>query len=124
MIFLDTHVVAWLYAGEVERLSRRAVELIEGDDVAISPIVALELQYLRESKMLTTGPALVMETLRSDMGLMVHAAAFESVVLEAVTQTWTRDPFDRIITAHAVMAKAPLLTKDRTIRRHCKLAKW
>jgi PIN domain nuclease of toxin-antitoxin system len=39
-------------------------------------------------------------------------------------QTWTRDPFDRIIVAQARLRGAPLLTKDRTIQTHHAEAFW
>jgi PIN domain nuclease of toxin-antitoxin system len=46
------------------------------------------------------------------------------VCATAVDMHWTRDPFDRLISAHALAAKAPLVTKDRTIRAHLPLAWW
>ena len=48
MIYLDTHVVVWLYAGLTEKLSQKAITLIEDNDICISPIVKLELSYLQE----------------------------------------------------------------------------
>lgn len=38
--------------------------------------------------------------------------------------TWTRDPFDRLIAAHAIVAGAPLLTADRTILENLPQAVW
>ena len=37
---------------------------------------------------------------------------------------WTRDPFDRLIAAQAIVADAPLVTADRTILEHLPLATW
>jgi PIN domain nuclease of toxin-antitoxin system len=42
----------------------------------------------------------------------------------AATLGWTRDPFDRVIVAHALADDLPLLTRDERIRRHCPLARW
>jgi PIN domain nuclease of toxin-antitoxin system len=42
----------------------------------------------------------------------------------AVGLTWTRDPFDRVIAAHAIVADAPLVTADRTILDNLPLATW
>ncbi|MSU25039.1 MAG: hypothetical protein EXS32_14625 [Opitutus sp.] len=47
MIYLDTHVVVWLSAGEVARLGARARVAIETQELRVSPMVLLELQYLR-----------------------------------------------------------------------------
>ena len=50
MIHLDTHVVVWLYQGDVKKLSQRAQQLIEDNDICISPMVMLEIEYLFEIK--------------------------------------------------------------------------
>ncbi len=49
MIYLDTHVVVWLYAGLTARLRPAARDLLNTSDLAISPMVFLELQYLYET---------------------------------------------------------------------------
>ncbi|WP_230458629.1 PIN domain-containing protein [Microcystis aeruginosa] len=48
MIYLDTHIVVWLYAGLTAKLSDCAKHLINENELYISPIVRLELQYLYE----------------------------------------------------------------------------
>ena len=48
MIYPDTHVVVWLYAGEIKKLTKQARDLINGHEVIISSVVRLELQYLFE----------------------------------------------------------------------------
>ena len=48
MIHLDTHVVVWLYTGEIERLSDAAVEALEAEELIVSPMVQLELTFLHE----------------------------------------------------------------------------
>jgi PIN domain nuclease of toxin-antitoxin system len=45
-------------------------------------------------------------------------------VQAAAGLTWTRDPFDRLIAAHAIVADAPLLTADRTILDNLPQAIW
>ena len=53
MIYLDTHLVVWLYAGLTAKLSDRAKHLINDNELYISPIVRLELQYLYEIRRIT-----------------------------------------------------------------------
>lgn len=48
MIYLDTHVVIWLYIGDSTRFSETAKKAIEEHDLLISPLVTLELTYLYE----------------------------------------------------------------------------
>ncbi len=124
MIYLDTHVVVWAYAGEVERFPAPVRAKIEENDLLISPIVLLELQYLREIDRLTVSPTVLLENLASTIGLAVCDLPLTRVITEALLQTWTRDPFDRIITASAAARGAPLLTKDETILRQYPRALW
>lgn len=43
----------------------------------------------------------MLDALDSALGLTVCKAAFPAIIREAETQTWTRDPFDRLIVAQA-----------------------
>jgi PIN domain nuclease of toxin-antitoxin system len=45
-------------------------------------------------------------------------------VQAAAGLTWTRDPFDRLIAAHAILSGAPLLTADRRILANLPQATW
>jgi len=56
MIYLDTHVVLWLYLRKGDGLSERARQLIEYEpEILISPMVLLELDYLHEIGRTTLG---------------------------------------------------------------------
>ncbi len=125
LIYLDTHVVAWLYAGHLDRLTTKAIARINGDDeLRISPAVVLELEYLKEIGRLTVGGNAIVLGLSAQLGLRVCDLAFAAVIESSLDQSWTRDPFDRIIVGHAALARAPLLTKDQTIRRHYRKSVW
>lgn len=123
-LYLDTHVVVWLYEGLTQEFSEDAIQLIETNDLLISPIVELELTYLHEIKKIRPTSHMIIHELQSRIGLQVCDISFEAVVNKATTLNWTRDPFDRLITAHTLCGKAKLLTKDSTIRKHCKSAIW
>lgn len=124
LIYLDTHVVAWLFAGATDRIPERARSLIEGHDLSISPAVALELQYLFEIGRTAEPSQVVVEALRRDLGLKTCDLPFAEVVDVARGQDWTRDPFDRLIVSQAVLRGAPLITKDGLIRDHFPGAVW
>lgn len=124
MIYLDTHVVVWLYAGLTEKLSEQAKSLINKNDCLISPIVKLELQYLYEIGRITAKPDEIITDLSKRMGLKVCDKDFASIVDLACTITWTRDPFDRMIVANATLHKNLLLTKDQTIVQNSTVALW
>lgn len=65
-----------------------------------------------------------MDVLRRDLDLETCKLALASVVGAALEQTWTRDPFDRLIVAQAAHGKASLLTADSNILSHYPAAFW
>lgn len=126
VVYLDTHVVVWLYArGADAPLSERARQALRGAvEVRVSPIVRLELQYLFEIERIGVGPAVILDELADTLGLRLCDAPFADVVRVAEGEGWTRDPFDRLVVAHAALREAPLLTKDETIRARYARAVW
>ena len=125
MIYLDTHVILWLFARKGEGLSVRALDLIEGEtEITISPMVLLELEYLHEIGRTTLGSKPVYDYLHERIGLKVCKHAFADVIKASTKQSWTRDPFDRIITGQAAIGSNALVTKDKAIREHYEYAVW
>jgi PIN domain nuclease of toxin-antitoxin system len=124
MIYLDTHVVAWLYAGLVERLDRAVMDLINTEALSISPMVILELDYLNETGKTSDPGAAVYQDLQNRIGLEICDKPFARIIFAANSQKWTRDPFDRIIVAQAALDTSLLITKDRLIRNHYPRAFW
>lgn len=124
MIYLDTHVVVWLYAGLIQSLSETAHRLINSHDILISPAVRLEVQYLFEVQRIAAPSDTVVADLANRIGLQVCGKPFNRVVGEAMLQRWTRDPFDRLITAHASLESNLLVSKDGNILRHYAHARW
>ena len=124
-LYLDTHVAVWLFSGELEKLSPKAVELIEAYDLAVSPMVVLELRFLYEIGKLRYDEKKIIESLRQSIGLFVDDLSFLSLVERSLGMEWTRDPFDRMIVAHASSrANATLLSRDRRILDHYPQAVW
>lgn len=107
-----------------ERLPRRARSLIDERDPRFSPIAALELRYLHEVGRARDSLAIMMAALNREIGLEIVDASTAELVQAATDLTWTRDPFDRLIAAHAIIANAPLVTADQTIRDNLPLASW
>ncbi len=121
---LDTHVAIWLYIDRRDAIPTAVRRLIDTEPLAVSPMVALELDLLYEIGR-TEGPAeVVLAGLGRSVGLTTSPTPFTDVVGAATDLTWTRDPFDRLICAQAVAENEILLTKDRKIRTHLALARW
>lgn len=90
----------------------------------MSPIVELELSYLYEVGRVSEPAAAPLKTLARTIGLEIADIPMAAVTRAAVDLSWTRDPFDRLIAAHAIATDAPLVTADRTILEHLPLATW
>jgi len=124
LIYLDTHVAAWLFAGKTDALPQRARARIEENDLLISPAAILELQYLYEIERVAEPAQVVLDALGQEIGLKVCDLPFPRVAGAALSLGWTRDPFDRFIVAQASVQGAALLTKDRDIHDHYPHAVW
>jgi PIN domain nuclease of toxin-antitoxin system len=124
VIYLDTHVVVWLYSGDTKLLSAKAVELIEDNDLYISPVVYLELKFLYEISRIKVSPAEILENLSASIGLSLCEKSFFQIINESISLDWTRDTFDRIIVANAMVNNATLLTKDSRILDNYSEARW
>jgi len=97
---------------------------LEAETPFVSPIVELELTYLYEVGRVSEPAAAPLSALRASIGLELADAPVAELVQAAVGLSWTRDPFDRLIAAHAIVANSPLVTADETIRQHLPLAVW
>lgn len=124
LIYLDTHVVLWLYGGRTDLLPAGVRDLLRQQDLLISPMVVLEMQYLFELQRTSEPASTVLAALSREIGLAVCDLPFSEVAQEALRQDWTRDPFDRLIVSQAALRGAPLLTKDQAIRDHYSHAVW
>lgn len=124
LIYLDTHVTAWMYAGRTDLLPAGVKSLLEEHDLLISPAVELELQHLFEVQRTAEPAATVVTALEREVGLAVCDLPFRKVVEVALGQSWTRDPFDRLIVSQAALRGLPLITKDRLIREKFSQAVW
>ncbi|HYU32907.1 MAG TPA: PIN domain-containing protein [Thermoanaerobaculia bacterium] len=124
LIYLDTHVAAWMYAGKVDLIPPGAQSLLEEHDLLISPAVLLELEYLYEIRRTAAPGQVVVDALQRDIGLKICDLPFPQVVQVALTQSWTRDPFDRLIVSQAMLRGLPLLTRDGSIRENFPEAIW
>jgi PIN domain nuclease of toxin-antitoxin system len=124
LIYLDTHIVVWLYAGQVQTFSQPIKNLINDQELYISPIVRLELKYLYEIQRVVDDSNTIITDLSNRIGLNICDKDFSAIVDQAMSLTWTRDPFDRIIVANASLSQNHLITKDQNILDHYPHARW
>jgi PIN domain nuclease of toxin-antitoxin system len=113
---LDTHIAIALYEGRTAGLGAAAKRAIDRDIVTISPAVLLEIELLHEIGRLRVGATPVSTRLGEDLSIRVATERFADVAIEALAFGFTRDPFDRLIVAHAALTKAALITQDSELR--------
>jgi predicted nucleic acid-binding protein len=111
MILLDTNAVLLM-----NRRDRRARVLDRyAGALCFSPVVLLELRLLEESgrgRFRTRDPALAA---REDPRWTYDDPPLAAVAEQALELSWTRDPFDRFIAAHALVRRWRLATSDATM---------
>jgi PIN domain nuclease of toxin-antitoxin system len=108
LILLDTNALIWLQARH-----RRSQPLSRWvDRLYISPANLLEIQFLLEAQRIRLRSGTRIDHLVDDQRWVLDdppAAAWFSVAREL---TWTRDPFDRLLAAHARYRGWKLATGD------------
>lgn len=123
-MFLDTHVVVWLYRGQKDVFSEKALQLLQREELLISPVVQLELQYLYEVGKITKKSEAIIDELEKNAGIRIAEENWGEIVRRSIDLSWTRDPFDRLIVAHAAFSEETLLTKDTLLLKHYTYAVW
>ena len=124
MIYLDTHIVVWLYAGLLEKFSQSVKTILNENEILISPIVRLELQYLFEIGRVKEPAHVIVADLADRIGIRICEKNFNAIVSQALLFSWTRDPFDRLIVANAALNDNILISKDRNIVEHYAHTRW
>ncbi len=116
--FLDTHIVVWLFEKRLNLLSDNAKEFIEENDLYISPIVKLEIEYLYEIGRIKDNSETICGYLEKNINLRIDDSSFSEISMISINEKWTRDPFDRIIVSHSKLKDCTLITKDQNIIKH------
>jgi PIN domain nuclease of toxin-antitoxin system len=114
----------WLYDGPLSHFPVAVRRRLDKEQLCLSPFSQLELGYLQEIGRIRPSADEVIIELSARLGLIVADVSSATVCREAIGLTWMRDPFDRLLAAHATVSGMPLVTKDESIRRHLPLAWW
>lgn len=106
MILLDTHALVWLSAGH-----RRARPLQGRGRLFASPASVLEMQFLLEAGRLRLR-ASSLDAFATDPRWTLDDPSAAGWFRKACDAGWTRDPFDRLLVAHARVRNWRLATAD------------
>jgi PIN domain nuclease of toxin-antitoxin system len=112
MTLLDTNVLIW-----AQKSHPRARKVMRDGRLYVSPATLLELQYLHEAGKIRLVPG-AMRAIVDDDRWAVDDPPPTTWFLKAVELAWTRDPFDRLIAAHAQVRGWRVATSDRNLIEH------
>lgn len=110
MILLDTHAAIWLAKGH-----RRARPLARHPRLYLSPASLLEVQFLQEIGRVRLTEGRSAAALADDTRWLLDDPSAATWFEHACGVSWTHDPFDRLLVAHARMRGWKLATADDLI---------
>ncbi len=123
--YLDTNIVVWLAQRALSRITPHAQQVLETASLLISPMVLVELEYLYEAHRIKLPSQDIYVKLQHEIGMRVCDVDFPTIANMTIAEKWTRDPFDRIIVAHAkANGLAPLISADQEIQQHYPRTIW
>jgi PIN domain nuclease of toxin-antitoxin system len=111
VILLDTNAVIWLdrHDARTRALARRSARLY------VSPATLLELQFLVEAGRLALRDRATLRDFTDDERWLVDDPPSGAWFDTAAAIGWTRDPFDRLIIANALLRGWRLATGDEAL---------
>lgn len=124
MILVDTHILIWLHQGPARQLTPAVLARLRREQLGFSPFSRLEMQYLHEIGRLRPLPQDLIDHVAGRLALFEVDVSASAVCNAAAQISWTRDPFDRLLAAHATAQGLTLVTKDEAMRQHLSLAWW
>jgi PIN domain nuclease of toxin-antitoxin system len=121
MIFADTHVLVWLAKNDPRLPEVGRAALVE-EGFSLSVTTAFEYADLHQRGRLPQRPTLI--DILADFGATVEPLPAESWSIVNKLPPIHRDPVDRMLIAHAMIAEARLATADTNIRRYPVKTLW
>jgi PIN domain nuclease of toxin-antitoxin system len=113
VILLDTHAAIWIAQSHPRR---RPLEKLRR--LYLSPISVLEVQFLVEAGRLRLSAGRSAAELAEDDRWRLDEPPAAKWFTRACDFGWTRDPFDRLIVAHAAVRGWRLATADERLLEH------
>ena len=115
---IDTHVAVALFKGRMSGISKQTQSLLDSSVVRYSPMVNFELELLNEIGRIRLGAHDICQFLNRELDIAESHERLSDIVRHASPLRFTRDPFDRLIVAHADLLGAPLITLDERMHKH------
>jgi PIN domain nuclease of toxin-antitoxin system len=119
-VLLDTHALVWFQSGD-RRLSRAARAAIEDEEAELLLSAATVWEMAIKSslgRLRLSDPvdSYVQEKLRQ--GYVMLPVSWEHASRVERLPWHHRDPFDRLLSAQALVERCPLVSRDRVLRKY------
>jgi PIN domain nuclease of toxin-antitoxin system len=118
VVMLDTHVAIALFKGQIGGFSKPVKRHLDNGALRISPTVRFELEVLFEIGRIRENGDTVCGYLADELSVVESPESMREIVRCAQRFAFTRDPFDRLIIAHAELLRVPLITLDQHLLAH------
>ncbi len=117
-LLLDTQLVLWWMAGEVGRISKRALAALgsEGVEPIVSAVTVWEAAIKRGLGKLEAPAGMLRQLEGAGVELLPITARHADLVSSLPPHH--RDPFDRLLVAQATIEELPLVSGDQMLRRY------
>jgi PIN domain nuclease of toxin-antitoxin system len=112
LILLDTNAVLWALADN----PRAAPLFAQRQSLRLSPVSLLEIRFLVEVGKVTLTPGRSVAEIADDPRWRLDSPSSARLFAAAFDLEWTRDPFDRLLVAHARYRRWRLATGDRLLQ--------
>lgn len=123
-LLLDTHVVLWWLADEIDRLSDQARRTL--DDPSVNAVVSAasvwEIAIKRGLGKLTAPDDVVAQLSSSPVELLSITAHHADAVADLADHH--RDPFDRLLIAQSKLERIPVVTADENFAEYGVQVVW
>ncbi|MFC0820782.1 type II toxin-antitoxin system VapC family toxin [Moraxella marmotae] len=123
-VYLDTHAVIWLENGELHKFGQTSLDYLANCHLLISPMVKLELQYLYQKKRISENADTIIQSIANKANFSICQKNWLDIVNVALHCNFTKDAFDRLIVAHAMLDNSILISKDTNLTEHYVNCVW
>jgi len=113
-MLLDTNALIWLASEHPRSKGLLTAEA----SLYISPISLLELTFLKECGRIHFMNNITRDHIIDDARWMLDDPSLAELIEQAHDVDWTRDPFDRLLVAHAKLRGWTFATSDKKIIEH------
>ena len=118
---LDTSTFLWVYLGEVEKLPRRVVKILEGEEELFFSVVSgweIAIKYAIGKLLFKESPSKWLPDALLSMGIQHLPMSLRQALEVSQLKFHHKDPFDRLLAVQARMEGLSILSSDKVFKKY------